>query len=190
MMNALGKIREYTVSAFSLMEMAMVLLVIGIIAGAMFKGRDVIEMAQIRSVVSDIETLRIAYDSYVSSYGALPGDDGSASSRFKGVENGDGDGIYSESDASKLFAHLYAAGLIESADFKIPKIGGKYTSCLNNGALKIRISEGKAGAISKKQVIQLKAKMTESMGKDVIETIPSFDEGKANDAYVVEIAIR
>jgi type II secretory pathway pseudopilin PulG len=189
-MDMFEKISKCTVAAFSLMEMAMVLLVIGIIAGAMFKGRDVIEAAQIRSVVSDMETLRIAYDSYVSAYGSLPGDDSAAASRFKNVESGDGDGSYSEPDAAKFFSHLYAAGLIGDAEFKIPKIGGKYIPSTNNGSLRIKISDGNTATISRKQVIQLKAKMMEVTGRDPVETSPSLEGGKADSMYVVEIAIR
>ena len=121
------------------MEISIVLLIIGVIAGGMLKGRDLIEVAQVRSVVNDYQNIQNVIESYINSYGALPGDDATASEKFQNVSNGDGDGIISESDAKKVTEHLFAARLIDSKDFKAPKLGGKYDIVSEDGDIKLRI---------------------------------------------------
>ena len=46
---------DKNLAAFSLIEMSIVLVVIGIIAGAVFKGQELLESAKIRSVVQDFQ---------------------------------------------------------------------------------------------------------------------------------------
>jgi prepilin-type N-terminal cleavage/methylation domain-containing protein len=159
-------LKKSVVDGFSLIEMAMVLLVIGIIAGSIFKGKDIVESAQIRSVANDIECLRVAYNNYVVTYNALPGNDKTASSKFAGAENGSGNLQYSEEDTKKVFSHLYCAGLINSPTFKTPKIGGTYSFVYENDQLKLKISNGTKGVLNKKQASLLKAKIEEVIGQE------------------------
>lgn len=175
---------------FSLIEMAMVLLVIGIIAGSVFKGKDVIESAQIRSVANDIECIIMACNSYSGTYDCLPGDDKNANSKFSGVDNGDGDGKYSMEDASKVFSHLHAAGLISSSNFKTPKIGGMYSMVAESNKLKLKISSDNEGIMTHKQVMLLKAKLMEMIGEEgvKIETVPELSQ--KGEKYVVKILIQ
>ncbi len=184
-----NKKTSYLLDGFSLVEMAMVLLIIGIIAGSVFKGKDIIESAQIRSVANDIDCIKIAYSNYINTYGVLPGDDGTAASKFPNTTNGDGDGKYSEDDANKVFTHLYAAGLIASPSFKTPKIGGSYTMISENQQLKIQISDGTNGIATAKQVILLKAKLAESYGNDtnLLQTTPELSNN--NEKYIITISI-
>lgn len=171
--------------------MAMVLLVIGIIVGSVFKGKDVIESAQIRSVANDIECIIMSCNSYIGTYGCLPGDDSKASAKFPNVINGDGDGKYSTEDATKIFSHLHGARLISSPNFKTPKIGGVYSLIFENDTLKIQIaSADKKGVLTSKQVILLKAKLIETLGDEggIIETDRELsDEG---GKYIVKIPIK
>jgi prepilin-type N-terminal cleavage/methylation domain-containing protein len=158
------KVKNLALDGFSLIEMAMVLLVIGIIAGSVFKGREVIETAQIRSVITDIETIRMAYTNYSSAYGPV-------------------------TEPTKFFQNLHESGLISSPEFKLPKIGGKYSVVLESNSLKLKISasDGNTGILNKKQVLQMKAKIAESLGADVFETDPG--EIKEDTKYVVKIII-
>ena len=185
------KIFTKKIEGFSLIEVSMVLLIVGIIAGATLKGRDLIEAAQLKSVATDIQNLQIAYASYVNSYGSLPGDDNLAASRFGDVENGDGNGKISSDEAKKVFSHLYAAGLIDSKNFKIPKIGGTYEIVSEQNSVKLKISDNGNAFITGKQLISLKAKITELLGesKGSLESDPtdiSHDESKK---YIVKAKI-
>ncbi len=176
---------------FSLIEISIVLLIIGIIAGGMLKGKDLVESAQIRSVVNDLQNVQTVFESYVNSYGALPGDDSSASEKFKNVANGDGNGEISEEDSKKVFSHLFAAGLIDSKDFKNPKIGGKYDVVSENGDVKLRISNNGAPALNRKQVLSLIAKTKEVFGEheSIVTLDPEISEN-TSQKYTVKLKIR
>ncbi len=186
------KSKKYTyLNGFSLVEMAMVLLVIGIIVGSVFKGKDVIESAQIRSVANDIECIIMSYNNYVGTYGCLPGDDSKASTKFPNVSNGDGDGKYSTEDAEKIFSHLHGARLISSTNFKTPKIGGVYSFIFEKDTLKLQIaSADKKGILTAKQVILLRAKLIEILGDEggMIETDSNLLEDEKK--YIVKIPIK
>jgi prepilin-type N-terminal cleavage/methylation domain-containing protein len=157
----------YVINGFSLIEMAMVLLIIGIIAGSIFKGKDIVEAAQIRSVANDVNCIRVAYNNYVVTYNSRPGNDNTASDKFTGAENGSGNLQYSEEDTKKVFQHLYYAGLINSPSFKTPKIGGEYNFVYENDQLKLKISNGARGVVNKKQANLIRAKIEEIVGNDV-----------------------
>ena len=149
-----------------------------------------IESSQLRSVANDIQALRLAYTTYVSNYGALPGDDKSASSKFGNVENGDGDNKISSNDAQKIFKHLYSAGLIESASFKLPKIGGNYSIISENSIPKIMISNQGEPSFTRKQAISLRAKLSEMFSGNELgfETDPT--ELADNDSQKYSVKIR
>ena len=176
---------------FSLMEISIVLLIIGILAGGMLKGRDLIEVAQIRAVVNDFQNLQTAFESYINSYSALPGDDATASEKFQNASNGDGDGSISKDDAKKVFEHLFAAGLIETKEYKIPKIGGKYDIIAENNDIKLRLSNSGSSLLNKKQALAIIAKVNEMFGttEGVIETEPKISS-KSNQKYIVKFTIR
>lgn len=176
---------------FSLIEISIVLLIIGVIAGGMLKGRDLVESAQIRSVVSDFQNVQTVFESYINSYGTIPGDDSSAEGKFKDVSNGDSDGTLSPEDAKKVFSHLYAAGLIDSKDFKKPKTGGKYDIVSENGDIKLRLSNNEKAFLTRKQVLLLIAKLKEVFGENekIVETDPEISTD-SSQKYIVKMKIR
>ena len=178
---------------FSLMEISIVLLVIGILAGGMLKGKDLIEAAQVRAVVNDFQNLQTAFESYVNSYGSIPGDDASASVRFPGASNGDGDGVMSSDDAKKVFEHLFSAGLIETEKFKIPKIGGEYDVISEDNNVKLRLSNAGSPVLSKKQTIAIIAKINEAFGANanIIESVPEISsKSSQKQKYTVKFILR
>ena len=191
MKNDIRKLMQAKLDGFSLMEISIVLLIIGILAGGMLKGRDLIEVAQIRAVVNDFQNLQTAFESYINSYSALPGDDATASEKFQNASNGDGDGSISKDDAKKVFEHLFAAGLIETKEYKIPKIGGKYDIIAENNDIKLRLSNSGSSLLNKKQALAIIAKVNEMFGttEGVIETEPKISS-KSNQKYIVKFTIR
>lgn len=114
-------------AAFTLIEMAIVLMIIGMIAGAIFKGQDLLEAAKARAILNDFNHFRMAIQSYQETYGALPGDDPMASQRFSQVNNGDGDGIIGISENINFWQHLYQAGQVSQPKAPTSKFGGKYS---------------------------------------------------------------
>jgi len=85
---------------FSLVELAIILVIIGILMGAILKGQAIVESAKIKRLLFDIEGISAAYNTYYGRYNAAPGDDPNASSRWWWVRNGSGDGFISGSDCA------------------------------------------------------------------------------------------
>lgn len=109
---------------FTLIEVAIVLVIIGLLLGGILKAQELITQGQIRSVATELQATQIAYLVYTDRYRALPGDDPGAFDRWGGtVAAGDGnrriDGAFASQtpdQESRLFwAHLRAAGLISGA---------------------------------------------------------------------------
>jgi len=110
-------------SGFTLVEIAIVLVIIGLLLGGILKGQEMITQAKIKNLINDFNGVTIAVTSYQDRYRALPGDDGSASTRWtvqapaNGNANGTVDGLYNETATltaeSRLFwQHLRIAGFV------------------------------------------------------------------------------
>ncbi|MDO8281803.1 MAG: prepilin-type N-terminal cleavage/methylation domain-containing protein [Thermodesulfovibrionia bacterium] len=67
---------------FSLVELSIVLVIIGLLIAALVKGKAVLENARIKRVIGDVETIVSAYNTYYDLYSAYPGDDKFASGRW------------------------------------------------------------------------------------------------------------
>jgi prepilin-type N-terminal cleavage/methylation domain-containing protein len=80
---------------FTLIELSIVLVVIGLIIGAIFVGRDLIHAAELRATISQIEKLKSAVNTFKLKYNALPGDmraSDAAAFGFAARTGGTGDG--------------------------------------------------------------------------------------------------
>ena len=85
---------------FTLIELSIVLVVIGLLVGGILVGKDMIRAAQVRATISQIEKLKSAVNTFKTKYNALPGDiipsQASAfgfATRTGGTGDGDGDGF-------------------------------------------------------------------------------------------------
>ncbi len=99
----------------------MVLVVIGIILGAVLQGRSLIESAEYKSFRQELRDYSSAFNNFRDRYDALPGDFAQAAARLEsGLGNGDGNGVIGDdadcdgdSDESCLaWQHLRAAGML------------------------------------------------------------------------------
>ena len=86
---------------FTLVEIAIVLVIVGLLIGGVLKGQEMITNAKLKRIESDNAGLAAAMFSYQDRYLQLPGDDAGAGARFDvysaaggiaGLANGDGDG--------------------------------------------------------------------------------------------------
>jgi prepilin-type N-terminal cleavage/methylation domain-containing protein len=59
---------------FTLIELSIVLVIIGLIVGGVLVGQDLIRAAEVRSVLSDIEKFNTAVNTFHGKYNCLPGD--------------------------------------------------------------------------------------------------------------------
>ena len=60
---------------FTLVEIAIVLVIIGLLLGGILKGQEMITQAKIKNVIADFSGISAAYHGYQDRYRAIPGDD-------------------------------------------------------------------------------------------------------------------
>jgi prepilin-type N-terminal cleavage/methylation domain-containing protein len=81
---------------FTLVEIAIVLVIIGLLLGGILKGQEMITQAKIKNVIADFSGVSAAYHGYQDRYRAIPGDDPNAAGRWTTAPaaiSGDGNGI-------------------------------------------------------------------------------------------------
>jgi prepilin-type N-terminal cleavage/methylation domain-containing protein len=72
-------------AGFTLVEIAIVLVIIGLLLGGILKGQEMITQARIKNVINDFNGISAAYFSYQDRYRAIPGDDAGAEGRWSGA---------------------------------------------------------------------------------------------------------
>ena len=106
---------------FTLVEIAIVLVIIGLLLGGILKGQEMITQAKIKNVIADMSGVSAAMYGYQDRYKALPGDDLKAD-RWAGTAAGNGNGViegkYSD-DAAKesmqFWNNLRLAGFVSGS---------------------------------------------------------------------------
>ena len=78
---------------FTLVEIAIVLVIVGLLLAAILKGQEMITQGKIKGAITDFNGVLTAYNGYQDRYKAIPGDDSGAAARWTtlGV-SGDGSG--------------------------------------------------------------------------------------------------
>jgi prepilin-type N-terminal cleavage/methylation domain-containing protein len=89
--------RPHSASAFTLIEMSIVLVIIGLIVGGVLVGQSLINSAKVRAQVTQIEQYNTAANAFREKYGYLPGDIPNPSAgqfgfQTRGQYTGEGDG--------------------------------------------------------------------------------------------------
>lgn len=116
---------------FTLIEIAIVLVIIGLLLGGILKGQEMITQGKIKNAISDFNGIQAAYYGYQDRYKAIPGDDinatrwqATAGTPPPNAGNGNGQiaGLYnhvpaapdpSSTEESNLFwTHLRCAGFV------------------------------------------------------------------------------
>lgn len=117
---------------FSLIEVAIAVVVIGIITGFALKGRDLLQTVKLRAVISQVNTIKIATQMFIDKYGVFPGSLANANEILGDkISNGNGSGTVSnKEEAIRFWQQLNAAGVITlnmNAEFPTNKLGGIFT---------------------------------------------------------------
>lgn len=92
-------------AGFTLLELSIVLVIIGLIVGGVLVGRDLIEVAELKRIQTDVALVTTGVETFRTKYNCLPGDCSNATSLLTAghcdgtiessaaVCNGDGDGV-------------------------------------------------------------------------------------------------
>lgn len=124
-------------NGFSLVELSIVLVILGLLVGGILTGQNLIHAAELRSVTTEYDRYMSALHIFKDKYLALPGDMPNATSFWDGASatcpgtdtqgntddstcNGDGDGLIERIDTApfgneqfRAWQHLALAGLVE-----------------------------------------------------------------------------
>ncbi len=108
---------------FTLVEIAVVLLIVGLLLGGVLKGQELIDSAKVKNLAQDFRSIPALIHAYQDRFRALPGDDARArlhlcpgGSECTALGNGNGiiDGAWNDtadSDAFRFWQHVRLANL-------------------------------------------------------------------------------
>lgn len=108
------KIKSKEQKGFTLIEIAIVLVIIGLLLGGVLKGQELINTARVRALNNTIDGITAAWFSFQDRYRAFPGDYTQASVNLPGAPtDGDGNGLVdSAAERAMVWMHLQSAGYI------------------------------------------------------------------------------
>ena len=141
-------------SGFTLVEIAIVLVIIGLLLGGVLKGQELITQAKIKNVANDLSGMSAAVYGYQDRYKRFPGDDNGAAARWTSpaAVSGDGNGqvgatgvavvLDCSSNATEncqFWQHLRLAGFIggDAATKLSPQNAAGGVLQVQNGALEL-----------------------------------------------------
>ncbi len=103
---------------FTLIELAIVLVIIGLILGMVFKGRQLIDSAKVKSTAAQYNKILAAINIFYDRYGFFPGDGCLADETDPGNCTGTKDGILTSDDETSAFWTLLidGTGILSRAD--------------------------------------------------------------------------
>ena len=105
-------------SGFTLVEIAIVLVIIGLLLGGILKGQEMITQAKIKNVINDFNGIAAATSSYQDRYRAMPGDELSATTvaRWGATAfGGDANGVLCAGTCTSPPADLYNTSAVAPA---------------------------------------------------------------------------
>lgn len=112
-MRTIARSSPGTHPGFTLLEMSIVLVIVGLIIGGILVGRDLIQTAEVRATVGQIEKYNSATNTFRSKFGGVPGDIASSYAasfgfvtRAGSAGRGDGNGLIESSggaNANQVF---------------------------------------------------------------------------------------
>ena len=104
---------------FTLVEIAIVLVIIGLLLGGILRGQELIQGARVRNVIDQQNGVRAAYFAFQDRFRMVPGDLGNAQIAIVGsgvLASTDGaaggNGVIAAADSSSAFQNLTATGFL------------------------------------------------------------------------------
>jgi len=127
---------------FTLIEIAIVLVIIGLLLGGVLKGQELINTARVRAVNNSVDGITAAWFSFQDRYRSFPGDYTQASVNLPDpnstIANGNGNGLVdTDTERSNVWVQLQAAGYItgsfDGTDVVVDQYSCPVATCPDNG---------------------------------------------------------
>ena len=137
-----GRIPASKQRGFTLIEIAIVLVIIGLLLGGVLKGQELINTARVRALNNTVDGVTAAWFSFQDRYRGFPGDYTQATVNLPNpagvVTNGNGDGLVdTDGERGNVWTHLQAAGYItgnfDGANVSPTAYDCTLDSCPDNG---------------------------------------------------------
>lgn len=173
-----------TQTGFTLIELAIVLVIIGLLLGGVLKGQELINSAKVKNMANDFRNVPVYIYGYQDKYKALPGDDLQAKAHNDSTTAGDGDGKIEGAwnstqvtDESLMFwEHIRKAGLAPGST--------DITNAATNGFYPTNSDGGRVGVTSLQPISNLPGAYfmcsAGILGKYAKQLDLTMDDGLAN----------
>lgn len=117
-------ISKQKLSGFSLLELSIVLVVIGLIVGGTLQGVEILKNAELKSIIAEVEEYKSAMGQFEELYGGLPGDINNATSYWSTTANGDNDGMIDKETSNEPFRALQQLMLADLVQINVNGVWG------------------------------------------------------------------
>lgn len=148
-------------AGFTLVELSIVLIIIGLIVGGVLAGQSLIRSARLQNDIAKFNSIDASFNGFNLRFSGLPGDIANAATFFTGtaqpgqVTNGDGSGTvaagneanFCGSEVGYVYDHLAAAGMVSLGQYDEANAAGCHTGAtranqINTGILASRTAGG------------------------------------------------
>jgi prepilin-type N-terminal cleavage/methylation domain-containing protein len=122
-------------SGFTLVEIAIVLVIVGLLLGGILKGQELVQNAKVRNISDQQSAIKAAYYAFQDRYRALPGDYVAAGTNIPNVApatNGNGNAQITGDESVYAWHHLTNAGFIGCAECTAQAAAGSAPSAANS----------------------------------------------------------
>lgn len=114
--HARGRARRVAQQGFTLVEMAIVLVIIGLIVGGILKGQEIVNNGRLKIQVSQIDSIKAAVNTFVDQYNYYPGDFKASGTLFPAANvtfDGDENGIIGVTGSETPYTDAASIGLAD-----------------------------------------------------------------------------
>ncbi len=119
-MNSIRKAMK-SQAGFTLVEIAIVMIIIGLLIGGIIKGKAMIQNAKVKRLVNDVDGLRAAILTYQDKFGMLPGDENDPNAPTGDTYNNDNDGQMGDVTDGEEFRDMRLAEILPGTGTAFPK---------------------------------------------------------------------
>jgi prepilin-type N-terminal cleavage/methylation domain-containing protein len=184
-------------SGFTLIELAIVLVIIGLLLGFVLRGQSLIDNAKAKSIIADFKNAQIFIYGYQDKFKAIPGDDAHANSHIKDAKvatggtagNGIIEGAWNDgfdkidNETVRFWEHIRLAGfatgpktIASNADLPVNAENGRVGVQSTGTSLDATITGGMTGSY-----VACSDRITGSIAKQVDVNL---DDGETNTGSV------